>query len=161
MPSPQVDNDVDVREVRAVHEQCADRTAPPARALGAVAGRSGRGAHSAHYRPSSEIGRALAQAVAAAGATTLVMARRADELAVLLREIGERGGVAHAIAGDLPTDEGIDAVADRVLAAFGAPEILVDNASRSIRRSVANSERRGVSAPADVRADADNVRIES
>ncbi|WP_433733431.1 SDR family NAD(P)-dependent oxidoreductase [Nocardia sp. CA-129566] len=91
---------------------------------------------------SSGIGRALAEAVAAAGATTLVVARRADELEVLVREIGARGGVAYAIAGDLSTEESIDAVADRVLAEFGAPEILVNNAGRSIRRSVANSERR-------------------
>src|SRR5436309_3520996 len=39
---------------------------------------------------SSGIGRALAEAVAAAGATTLVVARRADELAVLVREIRAR-----------------------------------------------------------------------
>ncbi|MEV0292725.1 SDR family NAD(P)-dependent oxidoreductase [Nocardia sp. NPDC050710] len=91
---------------------------------------------------SSGIGRALAVRVAAAGATTLVVARRADELDVLVREIHARGGVAHAIVGDLSTDDGIDAVADRVLAAWGPPDVLVNNAGRSIRRSLANSERR-------------------
>lgn len=89
---------------------------------------------------SSGIGRALAEQVAAAGATTLVVARRADELAELVQQIGARGGVAHAIVGDLASEEGINAVADRVLAEFGAPDVLVNNAGRSIRRSIANSE---------------------
>ncbi|MEU0505700.1 SDR family NAD(P)-dependent oxidoreductase [Nocardia sp. NPDC005998] len=132
---------------------------------------------------SSGIGRALADAFAVVGATTLVVARRADELEVPVREIGARGGVTHAIAGDLSTDKGIDTVADRVFAEFCAPETLVDNAGRSISAAakgirpddpsrtsecggnlngtgVARADRRGTSMPADVRADRDNARIE-
>ncbi|NNH71199.1 SDR family NAD(P)-dependent oxidoreductase [Nocardia uniformis] len=91
---------------------------------------------------SSGIGRGLALRVAAAGAITLVTARRASELAELVEEIRATGGQAFALVADLSTDDGIDRLADEVLAEFGAPDILVNNAGRSIRRSIANSERR-------------------
>ncbi len=91
---------------------------------------------------SSGIGRALALQVAEAGAITLVTARREDELEKLVALIDEAGGVAHALPADLSTDEGIDALADRVLSEFGAPEVLVNNAGRSIKRSLARSEHR-------------------
>ncbi len=91
---------------------------------------------------SSGIGRALALQVAEAGAITLVTARREDELEKLVALIDEAGGVAHALPADLSTDEGIDALADRVLSEFGAPEVLINNAGRSIKRSLARSEHR-------------------
>ncbi|MFD6452443.1 SDR family NAD(P)-dependent oxidoreductase [Nocardia sp. NPDC060220] len=91
---------------------------------------------------SSGIGRSLAQRLAAAGATVIVTARRTDELELLVAEIRAAGGTAFAITSDLATDEGIDKLADAVLAEFGAPDILINNAGRSIRRSVALSEHR-------------------
>ena len=91
---------------------------------------------------SSGIGRALAMKVAEAGAVTLVSGRREAELEKLVAEIHEAGGVAHALPADLSTDAGIDALADRVLSEFGAPEVLVNNAGRSIKRSLARSEHR-------------------
>jgi NAD(P)-dependent dehydrogenase (short-subunit alcohol dehydrogenase family) len=91
---------------------------------------------------SSGIGRGLAVRVAEAGATVLVTARRGDELDELVAEIAERGGKAVALPGDLSTEEGVDALADRVLAEHGTPHVLVNNAGRSIRRSIARSEHR-------------------
>ncbi len=91
---------------------------------------------------SSGIGRVLALRVAEAGAVTLVSARRREELDNLVADIEESGGVAHALPADLSTPEGIDALADRVLSEFGAPEVLVNNAGRSIKRSLARSEHR-------------------
>lgn len=91
---------------------------------------------------SSGIGRALAERVAAAGAIVIVTARREPELLEVVAGIRARGGSAHAVPADLSTDEGIDQLADRVLAEFGAPDILVNNAGRSIRRSIALSEHR-------------------
>lgn len=91
---------------------------------------------------SSGIGRGLALRLAREGATVLVTARRAAELDALCSEIASAGGVAHALPADLATDDGIDALADRVLAEHGAPDVLVLNAGRSIRRSIARSERR-------------------
>lgn len=91
---------------------------------------------------SSGIGRRLAQRVAGAGATAVVTARRADELDRLVREIEATGGTAHAVVGDLSTEEGINEVAQAVLDQFGAPDVFVSNAGRSIMRSVAESEHR-------------------
>lgn len=91
---------------------------------------------------SSGIGRELSLRVAEAGAITLVTARRGDQLNKLCAEIEEAGGVAHALPADLATDRGIDDLADRVLSEFGAPEVLVNNAGRSIKRSLARSEHR-------------------
>lgn len=91
---------------------------------------------------SSGIGRRLAEQVAAAGAIAVVTARRADELDEVVRVITARGGTAHAVPGDLSTSEGTGAVADEVLERFGAPDILVLNAGRSIMRSLADSEYR-------------------
>jgi NAD(P)-dependent dehydrogenase (short-subunit alcohol dehydrogenase family) len=91
---------------------------------------------------SSGIGRRLAERVAEAGAVTVVTARRADELADLVRLIEAAGGTAHAVVGDLSSQNGIDEVAQTVLGRFGAPDVFVSNAGRSIMRSVADAEHR-------------------
>ena len=91
---------------------------------------------------SSGIGRRLAERVAASGATTVVTARRAEELAELVRTIEVAGGTAHAVVGDLASETGIDEVSETVLDRFGAPDVFVSNAGRSIMRSVAASEHR-------------------
>jgi NAD(P)-dependent dehydrogenase (short-subunit alcohol dehydrogenase family) len=91
---------------------------------------------------SSGIGRGLAGRLGAAGATVLVTARRGDELDQVVAEIKAVGGSAFAYPADLSTEQGVDELADKVLAEHGAPHILVNNAGRSIRRSVARSEHR-------------------
>lgn len=91
---------------------------------------------------SSGIGRELSMRLADAGAITLVTARRSAELDHVCAAIEQAGGVAHALPADLSDDQGIDALADRVLSEFGAPEVLVNNAGRSIKRSLARSEHR-------------------
>lgn len=91
---------------------------------------------------SSGIGKRLAERVAGAGATAVVTARRADELDRLVQSIEATGGKAHAVVGDLSTEEGINEVAQAVLDRFGAPDVFVSNAGRSIMRSVAESEHR-------------------
>ncbi|WP_413032346.1 SDR family NAD(P)-dependent oxidoreductase [Mycolicibacterium litorale] len=89
---------------------------------------------------SSGIGRQLAIRVAEAGAIVLVTARRADLLDDLIRLIRGAGDCAASIPGDLASDDGINSVADAVLAKYGAPDVLVLNAGRSIMRTVAESE---------------------
>lgn len=91
---------------------------------------------------SSGIGRGLALRLAAEGATVLATARRVAELDALVAEIEAGGGTAHALPADLSTEDGVDALADRVLSEHGAPDVLVLNAGRSIRRSIARSEHR-------------------
>jgi NAD(P)-dependent dehydrogenase (short-subunit alcohol dehydrogenase family) len=85
---------------------------------------------------SSGIGAAAARAVAERGATVLLVARRADELEQVRAGIEEAGGTAYAYVCDLTDGPAVDALVERVLAEHGAVDMLVNNAGRSIRRSL-------------------------
>ncbi|HEY0776133.1 MAG TPA: SDR family NAD(P)-dependent oxidoreductase [Nocardioidaceae bacterium] len=88
---------------------------------------------------SSGIGEATARAVAARGGRVVLVARRADELARVVAEIEEAGGTAHAYPCDLTDGDAVDRMVEAVLAEHGAVDMLVNNAGRSIRRSIALS----------------------
>ena len=88
---------------------------------------------------SSGIGEATARAVAREGATVLLVARRAEELDRLRSELEAAGGCAAAYPCDLTDLEAVDALVARVLAEHGRVDHLVNNAGRSIRRSLALS----------------------
>lgn len=85
---------------------------------------------------SSGIGEATAYAVAERGAHVLLVARRAEELERVRARIGER---ATAYPCDLTDGDAVDALVEQVLADHGAVDYLVNNAGRSIRRSLALS----------------------
>lgn len=85
---------------------------------------------------SSGIGRATALAAARLGAEVVLLARRADELEAVRQEVAAAGGAAYAYPCDLVDPAAVDAVATRVLAERGTVDMLVNNAGRSIRRSV-------------------------
>ncbi len=85
---------------------------------------------------SSGIGEATARAAAAKGATVLLVARRTAELERLRAEIEEAGGVAATYPCDLAEGEAVDALVKQVLEDHGAVDYLVNNAGRSIRRSL-------------------------
>ena len=77
---------------------------------------------------SSGIGEATAIALAEAGATVVVAARRADRLAGLVDKVVQAGGTAHAIAADVSVEaEAIRTVEDTV-AKFGRIDILINSA---------------------------------
>jgi NAD(P)-dependent dehydrogenase (short-subunit alcohol dehydrogenase family) len=91
---------------------------------------------------SSGIGEATAVAVAARGATVLLVARRGDELARVRDRIEAAGGRATAYACDLTdvADGGaVDRLVEQVLDGHGPVDYLVNNAGRSIRRSLSLS----------------------
>jgi NAD(P)-dependent dehydrogenase (short-subunit alcohol dehydrogenase family) len=88
---------------------------------------------------SSGIGEATAYAAARRGAHVLLLARRADELERVRARIVADGGRATTYACDLTDLDAVDAVAAEVLAAHGRVDYLVNNAGRSIRRSIGNS----------------------
>lgn len=75
------------------------------------------------------IGRAIAMALAGAGARVAVLARSADELAETVRQIASAGGRAQAVIADV-TDRAsvLHAVADTERA-FGPIDLLVNNAA--------------------------------
>jgi NAD(P)-dependent dehydrogenase (short-subunit alcohol dehydrogenase family) len=85
---------------------------------------------------SSGIGEATAKAVAARGAHALLVARRVDELERVRAEIEAAGGAASAYVCDLTDTEAVDALVAQLLAEHGAVDMLVNNAGRSIRRSL-------------------------
>jgi NAD(P)-dependent dehydrogenase (short-subunit alcohol dehydrogenase family) len=88
---------------------------------------------------SSGIGRAAAMKIAAAGGIPLLVARTQEKLDEVREEIARAGGTAYAYTADLSDYESIDALVERIFADHAAVDMLVNNAGRSIRRSVALS----------------------
>jgi thioester reductase-like protein/short-subunit dehydrogenase involved in D-alanine esterification of teichoic acids len=88
---------------------------------------------------SSGIGRASAIAVARRGATVFALARNADALDDLIAEIRAEGGEAHAFTCDVTDSGSVDHTVKDILGRFGHVDYLVNNAGRSIRRSVSAS----------------------
>ena len=85
---------------------------------------------------SSGIGRTTALAVAARGGTPLLLARRAAELEAVRAEIVAAGGRAFVYTVDLTSQESVDSCVKQLLADHDGIDMLVNNAGRSIRRSV-------------------------
>ncbi|GAS99197.1 short chain dehydrogenase [Mycolicibacterium canariasense] len=88
---------------------------------------------------SSGIGRASAVAVAQRGATVFALARNADALDELIDEIRAAGGQAHAFTCDVTDSASVEHTVKDILGRFGHVDYLVNNAGRSIRRSVVAS----------------------
>jgi NAD(P)-dependent dehydrogenase (short-subunit alcohol dehydrogenase family) len=85
---------------------------------------------------SSGIGRAAAVKCAAAGAEVLLVARTPEKLEETKVEIEEAGGKAHIHKCDLSDIADVERMAAEVLEEHGRVDVLVNNAGRSIRRSV-------------------------
>ena len=91
---------------------------------------------------SSGIGRALALQVGDAGGEVILVSRTKENLDEVADEIREAGGSAHVHPCDMSKREDIVRMADEVLAEHGRVDVLVNNAGRSIRRSVEQSYER-------------------
>ena len=85
---------------------------------------------------SSGIGEATAREVARRGGVVLLVARRGDELARVVSEVRAEGGRAFGYPCDLTDEAAVDELLDRVLDEHGGVDLLVNNAGRSIRRSL-------------------------
>lgn len=85
---------------------------------------------------SSGIGKAAALKIAAAGAITVIVARGEEELFATRDQIIAAGGTCHAYTCDLADMASCDALVEKVLAEHGGVDILINNAGRSIRRSI-------------------------
>jgi short-subunit dehydrogenase len=85
---------------------------------------------------SSGIGEAAAQQIGEAGATVLLVARSADKLEALRERIDARGGTAHVHPADLSETADIERMTGEVLKRHGGVDVLVNNAGKSIRRSL-------------------------
>jgi thioester reductase-like protein len=91
---------------------------------------------------SSGIGKAAALKIARAGGIPLLVARGADKLEETKAQIESEGGVAYVYPADLSDMDSIDALVERMLAEHASVDMLVNNAGRSIRRSIALSHDR-------------------
>jgi NAD(P)-dependent dehydrogenase (short-subunit alcohol dehydrogenase family) len=88
---------------------------------------------------SSGIGKAAAMRIGEAGGTVLLVARTREKLEETQRQIEAAGGVAHVHPCDLTDPEDIDRLGEEVLTEHGHVDILINNAGKSIRRSIALS----------------------
>ncbi len=88
---------------------------------------------------SSGIGRATALQLAGAGAVPLLVARSVEKLEEVRAEIVATGGTAYVYAADISDMEDVDRLLGRVLEDHRGVDALINNAGRSIRRSVALS----------------------
>ncbi|MFF1292221.1 MULTISPECIES: SDR family NAD(P)-dependent oxidoreductase [unclassified Streptomyces] len=82
---------------------------------------------------SSGIGRAIAGALARAGAGVVVVARKEAELAATVDELTAEGCRAGWVSGDLGTRAGVREAAERAAEVFGEPDILVNSAGINLR----------------------------
>ena len=88
---------------------------------------------------SSGIGKSLALKVGEAGGTVALVARSEDKLLEAKKEIEDLGGSAAIHPGDLSDLDDCDRLVKDILETHGRVDLLVNNAGRSIRRSVENS----------------------
>jgi thioester reductase-like protein len=85
---------------------------------------------------SSGIGLQTALAIGEAGGEVILVSRTREKLEEVAKQVEEAGGKAHVHPADLADLEDIDRLAKEVLDEHGGVDILINNAGRSIRRSV-------------------------
>jgi NAD(P)-dependent dehydrogenase (short-subunit alcohol dehydrogenase family) len=88
---------------------------------------------------SSGIGLATAVKIGEAGGEVLLVSRTREKLEAVAEQVEQAGGTAHVHPADLSSLEDIERLAEELLAVHGGVDVLINNAGRSIRRSVARS----------------------
>ncbi len=88
---------------------------------------------------SSGIGRAVCSHLAESGATVIGVARSEDKLREMKEEVEAAGGKAFVYPTDLSDPDACRRLVERVNDEHGGVDVLINNAGRSIRRSVLNS----------------------
>ncbi len=88
---------------------------------------------------SSGIGLATAQRLAEAGAKVILAARTIEKLQEAYDSITAKGGSAYMYTVDIADIDDCDRFSQKVLQDFGQVDILINNAGRSIRRSISLS----------------------
>lgn len=82
------------------------------------------------------IGEATARLLGEAGARLVLVARSEERLAAVTEEIRAAGGQARYYAADLTDPAAVDALLAHIREEEGEPDIFINNAGKSIRRSI-------------------------
>jgi NAD(P)-dependent dehydrogenase (short-subunit alcohol dehydrogenase family) len=85
---------------------------------------------------SSGIGKAAALKIAEAGAKVVIAARGEEELEATRKEINDAGHLCYSFKADLADLDSCDSLIEQVTKQHGGVDILINNAGRSIRRSI-------------------------
>ncbi|TML82190.1 MAG: SDR family oxidoreductase [Actinobacteria bacterium] len=85
---------------------------------------------------SSGIGRELALKLGEAGAEVILVSRTREKLEEVAEEMEKLGGKPHVHPADLSDIDDIERLANEMIDEYGGVDVLVNNAGRSIRRSV-------------------------
>ena len=88
---------------------------------------------------SSGIGLETALKIGDAGGCVLLVSRTREKLEEVAEQVRERGGEAHVHPADLSDLDDIQRMAEEVIEQHGGIDVLVNNAGRSIRRSLERS----------------------
>jgi len=95
-----------------------------------------RGEHILITGASSGIGRATALKLGAAGAHVILVARNAERLKEVRHLVERVGGTASVFVADLTDAKSAERLCRDVVKKFGGVDVLINNAGRSIRRSL-------------------------
>ncbi|MEW2044166.1 SDR family oxidoreductase [Streptomyces sp. NPDC005476] len=80
------------------------------------------------------VGRGIALALAAQGASVVITGRTGGRLEDTAREVAARGGRAYTVVGDVGEREDVDRMVAETVREFGALDVLVNNAQSSVQR---------------------------
>ncbi|HLB20551.1 MAG TPA: SDR family oxidoreductase [Solirubrobacteraceae bacterium] len=116
-----------------------EREMDPSMSAGRTLKEALEGKHVMITGASSGIGRSTALKVAQAGGVPLLVARNVEKLEEARAEIVAGGGTAYVYAADIADMESVERLIERVLADHRNVDMLVNNAGRSIRRSISLS----------------------
>jgi len=83
---------------------------------------------------SKGLGKAMALALAGAGAKVALVSRNAALLSAVTKEIEAAGGAAKAFAADVTQEDQVARIEREVIAAYGGVQILINNAGINVRK---------------------------
>jgi len=101
-----------------------------------MAGNNLRGKAALITGASRGLGKAIALALAGAGAKVALVSRNAGQLDGVVKEIEAAGGEARALVADVTSEGQVAAVARDVAAAFGNVQIMINNAGINVRKPI-------------------------
>ena len=87
---------------------------------------------------SKGLGKAMALALSAAGASIALVSRDTEKLAEVRKEITNNGGTARVFAADVRIEENVARLKTEVAGQLGAVQILINNAGINIRKQLAD-----------------------